>query len=476
MNFSASEIQDDLLSIKEKLGEGITLDDILSFTNLPVISEFSQSSEGLLPVNLIKVGEDGKLDLLSLTQLQQALSKGLGQIKDSLEAEIRGIYNSLKGEVEVIADEAKEIYKELSNLGNTLQKDNSLIADLALSTLNGATGLNINAQTLGNLKRVGENTIKNLSNLSPKQIKELADPDYFGRVVQVTLDSAIAVTGMAAEIMGEESITNSQLSNSAYMSLFSNEPEGQTKEIVVQREVYWAKGEGATPEAASKKSSWNGATLKNDYSLAVDNTNILIGDKLIFSDEGAARTEALNELGKNLENSKIIANKELNRLEGLANSNPDIVNTSQYQADLAFARSEIESIAKDEAFYKKETSKNQGSGKEREAVDVATRSKGIDISGTYPVVAVFFDEREKALEYKRKYSRIVKATLKRGSINKPTSSPNKNITSTSQLTPDQNEQRDFIAKLIKEDRAATKALDNATIRSLEKYASGDDVI
>jgi hypothetical protein len=62
------------------------------------------------------------------------------------------------------------------------------------------------------------------------------------------------------------------------------------------------------------------------YSLAVDNTNILIGDKITFSDDN----------------------------------------------------------------------------KEREAVDIVSRTKGISIIGTDPVVAIFFDEREKALEYRRK--------------------------------------------------------------------------
>ena len=75
----------------------------------------------------------------------------------------------------------------------------------------------------------------------------------------------------------------------------------------------------------------------DDYSLAVDNTEILFGDKITFSDDG----------------------------------------------------------------------------KEREAVDIASRSKGISITGSYPVVAIFFEEREKAMEYKKKYPKYITATIKR---------------------------------------------------------------
>ena len=335
MNFSASEIQEDLQTIKDKLDEGVTIDDLLSIVDLPILSEFSQLADGLLPVNLIKVGADGKVDLLSLTELQQALSKGLGDIKDYLEGEVLGLFNALKGEIETVYNQAKEVYDELSNLGDTLQKDNSLIFDTAISTLNGATGLNINAQSLATLKKAGQDTMKSFSQLSPKQIKDLTDPDFFGKIVSTTLDASIAATGVAAEILGEESTINTQLDSSSYMDLFKSEKEDEVK-IAVRREVYWGKGEGATPEAASGKST-SGAELVDDYSLAVDNTEILIGNKVTFSDDS----------------------------------------------------------------------------KEREAVDIATRAKGITITGSYPVVAIFFKERKNAMEYKKKYPNFITATIKK---------------------------------------------------------------
>lgn len=336
MNFSASEVQEDLQSLKDKLEDGVTIDDLLGIVNLPILSEFSQSAEGLLPVNLIKIGADGKADLLSLTELQQALSKGLGDIKGYLEGEVLGLFQTLKGEVEAVYDQAKEVYSEITNLGDTLKKDNSLVFDAAISALNGATGLNINAQSLATLKKAGQDTMKNFSNLSPKQIKDLADPDFFGKIVNTTLDASIAATGVAAEILGQQSISNTQLDNSSYMDLFKSASPEKEKTIPVYRQVYWSKGEGATPEAAAQKSS-SGAQLVDNYSLAVNNTDIQIGDKIIFADDN----------------------------------------------------------------------------KEREAVDIATKSKGLSITGPYPVVAIFFENRDKALEYQKNYSKYINATIKK---------------------------------------------------------------
>jgi hypothetical protein len=41
--------------------------------------------------------------------------------------------------------------------------------------------------------------------------------------------------------------------------------------------------------------------------------------------------------------------------------------------------------------------------KEREAVDVATPSKGVTISKEYPTVAIYFDTKEKAQAYMKSY-------------------------------------------------------------------------
>ena len=370
MNFSGSEIKEDLQSFKEKLDEGISLETISSFVNLPELSEFSKMAEGLLPINLLKVGEDGKLGLISLNELQQSLSKGLGDIKGYLEEEIFGLFNAIKGDIDNAVSEAQSVYKELSDLGGSIQKDNSVIADLALSTLNGATGLNLNTQSLGAIYKTATNSINSFTALSPKQIKELANPNFLGNVVKTVLDTSIEAAGAASLLGAEESLINDQLDSSSYTNLHKSSSEKNKSEdgsikIAVDRQVYWGKGEGASPEAAAKKAN-SGSQLVSDYSLAVDNSKILIGHKVTFADDS----------------------------------------------------------------------------KEREGVDVATSSKGLSIGAIYPVVAIYFDDKEKALEYSNTHPRYTTAIIKN-----PSSTGNK-------------EDKDKIKKKITENKTKIDKLQN----------------
>lgn len=335
MNLNAPDFLNDLKGIQDKLDGGVSLDTIISAADLPQLSEFSELAKGLLPENLIKVDENGKLGLVSLNELQSALFNGLTDIKGYLENEITGVFNSIKGEIENVYNEAKAVYDDLSNLAQNIQNDSSVVADFAVSALNNATGLNINVQDLANLQTTVSNTIESFSQLSPKKVKDLADPKFFGRVVNATLNTSLDLVGQTAELTAIQGLLNDQVDSSGYISLFKGaiesgknllpkEKEGDDTKynVSVYRTVYWGKGEGALPEAAAEKAN-SGNKLKNDYSLAVDNSKIILGSKVKFADDK----------------------------------------------------------------------------KEREAVDVATPSKGITTSGENPTVAIYFETKEKAQAY-----------------------------------------------------------------------------
>lgn len=348
MNFDAPDFQNDLKGVTEKLDSGFSLENFNSLSNLPELSQFSELAKGLIPSNLIKADEKGKLRLPSLTELQQALQSGLSDIKGYLETEITSVFNSLKGEVEGVVDEAKKVYEDLSNLASSIQKDSSKASDLALGALNGATGLNITAQDLGALQKTATNTIESFTKLSPKKLKDLADPEFFGRMVNATTNASLDMVGKNAELMSMESLINDQLDSSGYTKLHKSsiesgknvlpkekESDDTSYKKVVYRAVYWGNGEGALPEANAKKAN-SGSKLVDDYSLAVDNSKILVGSKVKFSDDK----------------------------------------------------------------------------KEREAVDVATPSKGITTSGENPTVAIYFDTKEKAQAYLKAHpERNVAATI-----------------------------------------------------------------
>jgi len=348
-NFNSAELAEEAQQILGKLDEGVTLETLQSIVDIPQLSEFSQLAEQFLPKNLVKFGEDGKVGLPSLTELQQSLNKGLTDIKGYLEQEITGIFNELKGQAEAIYKEAeavfnegKQILSELSDIKSVLESNNSKVADLALETLNGATGLNLDTQMLGKMHQTVTNTIDSFTKLSPKQLRDLANPDFYKNAVNVTLNTSLDVANTTALLATGESLLNDQIDGSGYIDVFKKtlkekeDPEKNEIKIAVERKVYWGKGEGATPEAFAKKSN-SGNQLKSDYSLAVDNSNILLGAKVKFSDDK----------------------------------------------------------------------------KEREAVDTATPSKGLSPSGTYPVIGIYFDDKQKAMEYTKKYpQKYVTAIMK----------------------------------------------------------------
>jgi hypothetical protein len=335
VNYNDPEFLKDLEKTKDKLDDSVSLDQIQGALNLPELSEFSKLAEGLLPENLIKIDENGKLGLASLTELQGALFSGLSDIKGYLDKEISAAFNSLKGEIQNVVDEAKAVYDDLNNLATSISKDSSVVTDMAIDALNNATGLNVNAQDLGNIQKTITNSIESFTQLSPKKVKDLADPEFYGRVVNATLNTTLDLAGNASKLAAMNGLIKDQVDSSGYVDMFKSsiergknvlpkekESDDTEYKIVVKRTVYWGKGEGATPESAAKKAN-SGNKLVDDYSLLVDNSKIIIGSKVKFFDDQ----------------------------------------------------------------------------KEREAVDVATPSKGISISGEYPTVAIYFDTKEKAQAY-----------------------------------------------------------------------------
>ena len=294
MNFGASEIKEDLIAFTEKLDEGIDLNSVLDAANVPLLSEFSKKAQGLLPENLLKTGIDGKIGMISMSEIKDAMASGLASVKDHLKSEVEGAFNAIKGEVEGAIDEGKKLLEEISNVANEIQSNASQMSDFAMDTLNSVKSLNVNTQSLGAMYNTATNSLESFTKLSPRQIKDLAKPDFFGKVVEEATNTATEAAGAASVLLSQQSLIHDQLDSSAYLDLLNDNVNIKQKEkdgtikIAVDRQVYWGKGEGAVPEAAAKKAN-SGSKLVNDYSLAVDNSRILIGHKVTFSDDKKER-------------------------------------------------------------------------------------------------------------------------------------------------------------------------------------------
>lgn len=353
MNFESPEIQNALKEIEGKLVDGFDMNQLTSAGSLPSLSDFAEKAKGLLPENLSKIAPDGKIVMPTFTDLKQSLSNGLNNIKGELEKEITSKMDAIKGEANAIIQDGQEVFSQMQDASTNLQKNASLATNKALETLNGTINLKIDSESIGKVYNSATNTIDGFLTLSPKKLKELSsNTDYYDQLKKAALEASITKSGLTAQLNTQESLINQQLENSAYRDLFGSAISsskmgnifknlgGNDKDftlvISVERVVYWGSGEGATPEASAKKAN-SGAKLINDYSLAVDNSIILIGCKVTFSDDK----------------------------------------------------------------------------KEREGVDVATSSKGINRSSTSPIIAIYFDTRDDAFAYVKKHpEKIVSATVK----------------------------------------------------------------
>jgi hypothetical protein len=283
MNFDASEIIENSID----LDEGVNAEDISKMFELPELSEFSELGKKLLPENFLKTDSNGKINLLSLKELKVALSKGSNDLKEYFKKEIYNRFNSLKGEIKDVSSVLNLLY-DTFNIEKDLQDNDNLISDLSLSNLEDMDKINGNVQILGNFKKVSAVILNKNSDLSPKQIKKLNDIDFFDEITNKTLKETMIETEKEAEKTAGQSIKDTQLDESSYLNLILNNRRREF-ELIVERQVYWAKGEGSISETYANRSSWSGAKLLNNYSLAVDNVNVLIGDKVLFLDESIER-------------------------------------------------------------------------------------------------------------------------------------------------------------------------------------------
>jgi len=339
VNFNAPDFLKDLENTKDKLASDVSLEEIQSALNVPKLSDFSNLAKGLLPENLIKFDDLGKIGLPTLSDLEASLYTGLTDITDHVKNQITGTLDAIKGEAQAAFDQAKSVYEDLGNMVSEIQKDSATVSDIGLGALNNVAGLNLTSQSVGNLQKSISNSIESFTALSPKKVKDLADPEFYGRMVDATMQNTLDAAKKNAELAGLQGVLNDQIDSSGYVAMFKGaiesgknllpkekESDDTKYKIVVKRTIYWGKGEGATPEGSSKKAN-TGNKLVDNYSLLVDNNKVIIGSKVKFEDDK----------------------------------------------------------------------------KEREAVDVATPSKGISISTEYPTIAIYFDTKEKAQAYMKSF-------------------------------------------------------------------------
>jgi hypothetical protein len=303
VNFNCDEIQKDLRDFSKKVPPENNINEIMEAMNFSKMSEFSESLKKLLPDNLMKVEDNGKISLLKGKLKESVFSENTENIKKIIEDEVNGVVEGLKGNFKM-NKVVSSVYDDLNQIQSVIDENSNIASNLAISSLNEAKKINTDVQNLAYMMNASKKTIDSFTNLSPKKIRDLQNnPDFENALKKAASEMALNKIKLESELIANESLINQQLDNSSYIELFNRSisnnlsSEDFTLKIFVERTVYWGNGDGAILDSYSKKTS-TGFKLINNYSLAVDNSNILLGCKITFSDEIEKEREAVDVLNQ----------------------------------------------------------------------------------------------------------------------------------------------------------------------------------
>jgi hypothetical protein len=291
MNLQGSELSNITTNLEEVLTKGdsivLGITDIIQSIKLPDLGGLINTFSSLLPQNLIEVSETGVYTLLNATELDQIVESGVENIRGIVEAEVNSKLSLLQAGIDQVTDTAQAAASTLTNLGLAVSNLNvdylnkSLNSFLQIDNIIGADLPNIT-----NIQSSVGSVIDSLDNLSPKQIRDLADPAFYQQVFNETVDTALSFAGSEAvqnaitQIAPSVNIGALTKLAQAGISTF-NQPAnvdgtpGSFRKLV---EIKFNYGEGEGSDAdSSKEKSVTGRKLQSGKSCGVDGTNILIG-------------------------------------------------------------------------------------------------------------------------------------------------------------------------------------------------------
>jgi hypothetical protein len=288
VNLQSPELNDLTSLVSSKL-QGVDIGSITQSFKLPSLNNMSELLKNLTPQNLTQFAEDGARQLLSPSNLQDAIKSGIDSLKDEIEGEIKGVLDQVVNTANTVKSTAEQISSTIQNIGNLdILSQQSGFFEEAFNNLSNITNLNIDFGTVSKFGQTISKATGSLRELSPKQVRDLANPEYYNKVVKETLNTANTmlesdVLEAAKDFIKVPSNIGSVagLFTTANTLLGSSGPSAKSEEysLEVKISTYYGKGDGADVDAFNKKSA-TGKQLKSGKSCAVDNVKILFDSKV----------------------------------------------------------------------------------------------------------------------------------------------------------------------------------------------------
>lgn len=288
MNLQAKDLIDTTANLISKVQEGVNISDILQGIKIPQLDDLSQLLQTVLPQNLTQFNVEGVLELLNPLEFQDKIKQGIDSMQGLIEGQIKSVIDEVTNTVQQVEDITEQAVDTVEQISSTLTSGNLNIFDSALEAVSKINNYTVDIPVISKFSQTIATATDSIKNLSPKQIRDLADPEYYNQVVSETLNTAnqlleqdIIDTAKQFVQVPPSIESVSSLFASANTALGGLGPTSSGEPYVVEATVttYFAKGEGADIDAFNNKTS-TGKKLQSGKSCAVDNINILYNSKV----------------------------------------------------------------------------------------------------------------------------------------------------------------------------------------------------
>lgn len=278
------------LSSLQGLLNNITPQTFQSMTSIPSFTPFNQQMSQLAPQNFISVDPNGIQSIFNPANLSTSISTAINGITQDLIGTATNLLNSIAGNALGSVSSFlggglfNDVFGQLISIAQGFSTNSN---NQMLDILN----QNFSGMQLGNYNQVIENSFNTFTNVTPRYVRDLSNPQFFNSQLNGAVSSAQQNLTTAVTQNAVQTATNPGFSNSAQFPLqqqstpsySGNNQDGF--DLRIRRTVYWSYGPGTDVDSAAKRSS-TGRQLAEGVSAAVDPSIIPYLSRIEFPDIG----------------------------------------------------------------------------------------------------------------------------------------------------------------------------------------------
>ena len=288
MNLQAKDLLDNTGNLLKNAQEGVDISQLFQGVKIPDLDDLSQLMKSVLPQNLTQFDTEGALQLLSPFEFQDKIKQGIESMQGLIQDQIKSVISEVTSSVENIQDSSSQAESMSEQVGSLINGNQQGMFDGAMESVSKISDASVDIPVISKFSQSISKATDNIKSLTPKQVRDLADPDYYNQVVSDTLGTANKlleqdIVNTAKEYISAppsiESVTSMFSTGNSLIGNFGPTASGEPYILEASIITYYGKGDGADLDAYKKKTP-TGKQLQSGKSCAVDNVNILYNSKV----------------------------------------------------------------------------------------------------------------------------------------------------------------------------------------------------